>query len=49
MAVLYNDPNDNLAGSESLKYKVKIIEFTSNNGNTKDIEIIVPLKYLSNF
>ena len=44
-----DDPNDNLAGSESLKYKVKIIEFTPNNGNTKDIEIIVPLKYLSNF
>ena len=44
-----DDPNDNLAGSESLKYKVKKIEFTPNNGNTKDIEIIVPLKYLSNF
>ena len=44
-----DDPNDNLVGSESLKYKVKIIELTPNNGNTKDIEIIVPLKYLSNF
>ena len=22
---------------------------TPNNGNTKDVEIIVPLKYLSNF
>ena len=42
-------PNDNLARSESFKYKVKITEKTPNNGNTKDVEIIVPLKYLSNF
>ena len=41
--------NDNLARSESFKYKVKITRKTPNNGNTKDIEIIVPLKYLSNF
>ena len=46
----YRDyPNDNLADSESFKYKVKISEKTPNNGNTKDVEIIVPLKYLSNF
>ena len=46
----YNDdPNDNLTDSESFKSKVKIAGKTPNNGNTKDVEIIVPLKYLSNF
>ena len=42
-------PNDNLARSESFKYKVKITGKTPVDGNTKDVEIIVPLKYLSNF
>ena len=46
----YNDdPNDNIAVSESFKSKVKITGKTSNDGNTKDVEIIVPLTYLSNF
>ena len=44
-----DEPNDNLADSESLKSKVKISEKTPNDGNLKDVEIIVPLKYLSNF
>ena len=44
-----DDPNDNLVNSESFKSKVKKIGKTTNNGNTKDVEIIVPLKYLSNF
>ena len=44
-----DEPNDNLADSESFKSKVKIKGNTPVNGNTKDIEIIVPLKYLSNF
>ena len=44
-----DEPNDSLAESESFKYKVKITENTPNNGNTKDVEIIAPLKYLSNF
>ena len=44
-----DDPNDNTANSESFKSKVRITGKTSNNGNTKDAEIIVPLKYLSNF
>ena len=44
-----DDPNDNLANSESFKSKVKITGKTPNNGNTKDVERIVPLKYLSNF
>ena len=37
--------NDN---SFSLKYKQKITGATGNNG-TKSVEIMVPLKYLSNF
>ena len=44
-----DDPNDNLANSKSFKSKVKITGKIPNNGNTKDVEIIVPLKYLSNF
>ena len=44
-----DDPNDNLTDSESFKSKVKITENAPHNGNTKDVEIIVPLKYLSNF
>ena len=43
------DPNDNLANSKSFKSKVKITGKTPAAGNTKDVEIIVPLKYLSNF
>ena len=41
-------PDNNLAGSESFKSKIKITRKTPIDGNTKDIEIIVPLKYLSN-
>ena len=44
-----DDPNDNTADSESFKYKIKITGKTPDDGNAKDIEIIVPLKYLSNF
>ena len=40
-----DDPNDNLADSESFKYKVKTSGKTPNNGNTKVLEIIVPLKF----
>ena len=43
------ETNDNLANSESFKSKKKITGKTPNNGNQKDIEIMVPLKYLSNF
>ena len=46
----YNDePNDSLANSESFKSKVKITGSTPAAGNTKDVEIIVLLKYLSSF
>ena len=44
-----DDPNDNMADSESFKYKVKITGKTPDHRNTKNVEIIVPLKYLSNF
>ena len=44
-----DDPNNNTTDSESLKFKVKITGETPDDGNTKDVEIIVPLKYLSNF
>ena len=44
-----DEPNDNLADSESFKSKIKITGKTPNNGNEKDLEIMVPLKYLSNF
>ena len=43
-----DDPNDNLTDSQSFKSKVKITRKTPNDGNTKDVEIIVPPKYLSN-
>ena len=38
-----------LAGSESFKYKIKITGNTSADSNTKDVEIIGPLKYLRTF
>ena len=44
-----DNPNDNLARSASFKFKIKITGKTPNDGNTKDVEIIVPLKNLSNF
>ena len=44
-----DDPNDNITQSESFKSKIKITGKTPAAGNTKDVEIIVPLKYLSNF
>ena len=43
------DPNDNIEDSKSFKFKVKITGKTPSNGNSKDVEIIVPLKYSSNF
>ena len=38
-----DDPNDNLTNSESFKYKVRITGKTPDNGDTKDVEIILPL------
>ena len=37
----------NLADSESSQFKIKITGNTPADDNAKDIEIIVPLKYLS--
>ena len=44
-----DEPNNNLADSESFKSRVKITGNIPADGNTKDVEIIVPLKCLSNF
>ena len=44
-----DEPNDNLADSESFKSKIKITGKTRVNDNEKHVEIMVPLKYLSNF
>ena len=44
-----DEPNDNLADSESFKSKIKITGKNPNNSKRKDVEIMVPLKYLSNF
>ena len=45
----YKDDPNNLVRSESFKSKIKITGKTPAAGNTKDVEIMVPLKYLSNF
>ena len=44
-----DEPNDNLAHSESFNSKIKIKGKTPNDDNEKDVEIMVPLKYLSYF
>ena len=43
------EPNDNSTDSESFKYKLKITGNTPADDNTKDVETMVPLNYLSNF
>ena len=44
-----DDRNNNLIDSESFKFKVRITGRAPADGNTKDVEIVVPLNYLSNF
>ena len=44
-----DEPNNNLADSELFKSKIKITGKTPDNGNEKDAEVMVLLKYLSNF
>ena len=44
-----DEPHNNLVDSESFKSKVKITGKSPDDGNEKDVEIMVPLKYLSNF
>ena len=43
-----DDPNGNITQSDSFKYKIKITGKTSAAGNRTNVEIVVPLKYLSN-
>ena len=44
-----DEPNDNLESPESFKCKIKTTEKPPAAGNEKDVEVMVPLKYLSNF
>ena len=44
-----DEPDDNLADSESFKSKIEITGKTPDDDNKKDVKIMVPLKYLSNF
>ena len=44
-----DEPNDNLTVSDSFKSKIKITGKTPDYGNERIVEIMVPLKYLSNF
>ena len=44
-----DEPNDNLVDSESFKSKIKITRKTPDDDNEKDVELMVLLKYLSNF
>ena len=44
-----DEASDNLKDSESFKNKVKITGKTPLDSNEKDVEIMVPLKYLNNF
>ena len=43
-----DEPDDNIEDSESFKSKIKITGKTPDDDNEKDVEIMVPLKYLSN-
>ena len=44
-----DEPVDNIVISKSFKTKIKITGKTSTDSITEDVEITVPLKYLSNF
>ena len=44
-----DEPNDTITNSESVKSKVRITGKTPADRNTKNVEIIVPLKYSRNF
>ena len=44
-----DEPDDDIEDSKPFKSKIKITGKTPNNNNVKDVEIMVPLKYLSNF
>ena len=42
------DQNNSITDSESFKFRAKITGRTPPGGNTKYLEIVVPIKYLSN-
>ena len=44
-----DEPNDNLEDSESLKSEIKVTGKTPAADNEKDVEIVIPLKYLKFF
>ena len=47
---IYTDKSDNnLTGCDSSKSKIKITGNIPADGNAKNVEIAVPLKYLSKF
>ena len=43
--VIFNEAND----TDSLNFKSKITGKTNDDGDIKNVEIMIPLKYLSNF
>ena len=43
------EPSSSIVNSESFKSNIKITEKIPGDGNTKDVKIVVPLKYLRNF
>ena len=45
MEVCGNEPNDNLEDFESFKSKIKVAGKAPDNGNEKNVEIMVSLKY----
>ena len=47
--IIRDKPVDPIIDSESFKYKTSIIGKTAADLTQKDVEITVPLKYLSNF
>ena len=44
-----DDPNDNIVHTESFKFKINITGKTPAGGNTKGVNIAVPLKHVSSF
>ena len=44
-----DEPTDAVVNSESFKSKIKITGTAPADGNTKDVEIAVPIKYFNNF
>ena len=44
-----DEANDSITDSESFKSKIRTTGNTPADSNTKDVEVVVPLKYLSNF